>query len=378
MRHPGTQRWVMWLPMVAVTLPTVCLLWFMTAAVRNERLAIKQKLIEAYGRTLTDVQQDNQRRWRQGLEWTGKDWPSEPAALFKGVVTGVGAAKGAVSIQGAIVCDASGRIVYPILPAAPEGRPSDQPQPFQRAWEAEYMTGDFAEAAAQYEQVSRFAAAPEIQVAASIAAVRCLAKAGRTDQAVGFAREALQRQGPDLAVDVAVSLFNLRIQVVQICRDSNLPALAREAADLLDKAVDYSPSSPALPSEARAFVLGKASDLLPADLVRGSLARQVEMAGQLRDAEVLSTDVAQHLDPADRPGDWPEKVVRRLRLAQPVYGFHMASRDRRLLFLMDKDHLAACLKALVRQTVPASLGFRVTDDKGTAVCESEATDSPLA
>ena len=33
---------------IAVILPTGCLLWFMTQAVKNERLAIRQKLIDSY------------------------------------------------------------------------------------------------------------------------------------------------------------------------------------------------------------------------------------------------------------------------------------------------------------------------------------------
>ena len=31
---------------IAVILPTVCLLWFMTQAVKNERLAVRQKIID--------------------------------------------------------------------------------------------------------------------------------------------------------------------------------------------------------------------------------------------------------------------------------------------------------------------------------------------
>jgi len=41
-------RWVICLLAIAVVLPTVCLLWFMTEAVKNERLAVRQKLINVY------------------------------------------------------------------------------------------------------------------------------------------------------------------------------------------------------------------------------------------------------------------------------------------------------------------------------------------
>ena len=41
-------RWVILLLSLAVILPTVCLLWFMAQAVKNERLAVRQKLIDVY------------------------------------------------------------------------------------------------------------------------------------------------------------------------------------------------------------------------------------------------------------------------------------------------------------------------------------------
>ena len=46
-QNKGTNqlRWVILLLAIAVILPTVCLLWFMTQAVKNERLAVRQKLI---------------------------------------------------------------------------------------------------------------------------------------------------------------------------------------------------------------------------------------------------------------------------------------------------------------------------------------------
>ena len=47
--NPKNQlRWVILLLAIAVILPTVCLLWFMTQAVKNERLAVRQKLIDVY------------------------------------------------------------------------------------------------------------------------------------------------------------------------------------------------------------------------------------------------------------------------------------------------------------------------------------------
>jgi len=51
-----TRRESLWpvvgLMLLAVALPTACVLWFMTAAMRNERLAVQQKLTAVYGNQL--------------------------------------------------------------------------------------------------------------------------------------------------------------------------------------------------------------------------------------------------------------------------------------------------------------------------------------
>ncbi len=48
-------RWIVLLLAVAVILPTVCLLWFMNQAVKNERLAVRQKLVDAYTKRAQDL-----------------------------------------------------------------------------------------------------------------------------------------------------------------------------------------------------------------------------------------------------------------------------------------------------------------------------------
>ena len=53
--------WVVTLLSVAVILPTICLLWFTTQAVRNERLAVKQKLTNVYEQRLEKLSSVSER-----------------------------------------------------------------------------------------------------------------------------------------------------------------------------------------------------------------------------------------------------------------------------------------------------------------------------
>ena len=54
--------------LLAVLVPTGCVLWFMLCAVRNERLAVRQKLEEAYRGHLSIVQERLANHWEQKVE----------------------------------------------------------------------------------------------------------------------------------------------------------------------------------------------------------------------------------------------------------------------------------------------------------------------
>src|SRR5437667_5264040 len=55
--------WPVVLLLFAVVVPAVCLLWFMSAAMRNERFAVRQKLAEAYRSQLSGSQARLERYW---------------------------------------------------------------------------------------------------------------------------------------------------------------------------------------------------------------------------------------------------------------------------------------------------------------------------
>lgn len=90
-----------------------CVLWFMREAMRNERLAVREKLAEAYQGQLALVQQHAGARWQNWLAQL--DSPHPDASHFAKVV-GQGLAD-------AVICfDDDGRVVYPRAPL-PSGEP---------------------------------------------------------------------------------------------------------------------------------------------------------------------------------------------------------------------------------------------------------------
>ena len=71
--------WLMLLLLLAVLVPSVCLLWFMNQAVQNERLAVRQKLVDAYRANLALMQNQLEAYWRQ----TATRWTRKPLAFLR-------------------------------------------------------------------------------------------------------------------------------------------------------------------------------------------------------------------------------------------------------------------------------------------------------
>ena len=103
---------------VAVAVPSVCVLWFMNQAVHNEGLAVRQKLIEAYEPQLKDASAAVAGYWQEradALQSTKADAPAPER--FAALVT-----SGACA--GAVIYDNDGAVAYPSEPP-PDAEPVD-------------------------------------------------------------------------------------------------------------------------------------------------------------------------------------------------------------------------------------------------------------
>src|SRR5258708_1984792 len=94
-----------------------CVLWFMREAMRNERLAVREKLSEAYRGHLSLVQSQVAARWMNWRE--SLDGREEPAAHFERCVRD--------GLADSVICfDREGRVSYP-RPPVPSVKMDDLP-----------------------------------------------------------------------------------------------------------------------------------------------------------------------------------------------------------------------------------------------------------
>ncbi len=122
------QLWpVLLLLLIVVLAPTICLLWFMTRAIENERLAARQTLEQAYRRELTAGQHRLENFWqRRALQLDEALAKAPPAEVFAKCIR--------TNVADAVVCyDEDGRTTYPDHPSRNPAAAIELPSEWEQA-----------------------------------------------------------------------------------------------------------------------------------------------------------------------------------------------------------------------------------------------------
>jgi signal transduction histidine kinase len=198
---------------VVVLVAAGCVLWFMREAMQNERLAVRQKLSEAYRGHLALAQARALEQWQHLLARFDSGEPG-PSLFARAVQEGWA--------DSAILFDGNGRVVYP------------QPS---RAGAHE---GD----AAQTE-------------------LRKLVQGGGKEDAVRFVLEKFAGAQLATATDAQGRLVaaNAELLALELLADRRDPRFAQLAARLQARLADY--TSPAMPSAQRRFIMRELLGLVP-------------------------------------------------------------------------------------------------------------------
>lgn len=358
------QRWVMWLPMFLVTLPTVCLLWFMAQAVKSEHLAARHRLIEVYKRQAVQAVSRIEERWLELIGGIKSFTSGTPAKTFQLLILQTtGPNKRLPEIKSLLILGPEGRVVYPI------GAFTDEPESgyggqFGSAFRAEYLWGDMIEAARLYQQIALSDTGSSIRAAAAMGAVRCLCRAGKAKEAVDLIKKVLDDLDPS-DTDLA-SIANLNVKLLEIMAQASMPEVSNQAARLLAWALDYDLN---IPSAARAFCLARALELLPKAMAEGQMDRHELAADRLRQAELIGLSVAEALGLADgspvKLHALPDGTV--FSLPSPdIAVLAIEAVNCRLLVVMDRRALMDCAQGLLSADLPPEVCVRVRDGDSRA------------
>ncbi len=238
----------------AVLVPTVSVLWFMSQAVQNERLAIRQKLAQAYQAELAGAVAELDEHWR---EQTGEfaevvaEHPA-PQAFRQLVASG--------TVQAAIIYDRAGRVAYPAEPRQSLAHAESDTVAWAVARELEFRQQEYLEAADAYGSIVPKAAGIHEAAQARMAQARCLWKAGDRQDALQILTEALSNPSYGAARDWQGRLIvpNAQLMALELAEPGS-PRTAAVLSRLVDRLNDYGP--PPMPTAQRRFLMQRVREL---------------------------------------------------------------------------------------------------------------------
>ena len=282
--------WLMLLLLLAALVPSACLLWFMNQAVRNERLAVRQKLADAYRANLSLVQGRLDASWREkALALDAEAERLAAPTLFKSQVSS--------GLADAVVCfDTNGSIVYP-GPA-----PAPAPEAPAAAWTeaASLESSDASAAAAAFARLAAQTTNANEIARAFLAQARCLVKAGDTNEAAAVLTGPLEDDRYRHATDPEGRLLvpNAELMALELVRGSDSNRVLTTRSRLVPRLLDYEDRAISAPQ--RRFLMRELQRLAPDPAVAQMLAAE-DLA-----ARWLEAGPARPGEPALRPTAVPD------------------------------------------------------------------------
>ena len=358
---------------MAVVLPTVSLIWFMTRVVANERLVVHQKLAALYQDKLADANARTEALFARrlaGLDPAGLG--ANPYALFRRLIL-------QDHFQGAVMRDLEGELVYPrsTVPLENDSAPN---RILAEASQEEFAKARYAEAAQIYARYTSDADT-NTAVAAILGTSRCLAKLGRVDEAIQECEKAAFI-GSNLDPALRVSVENARLLLLSLVRQAGASA-SRER--ILKRTVQALVDDLYYPGGDRAL-LPPNQNLLAAQMVLQSMddsngllrASQpgVDDLRRLADAEELSLGAAESLGPDASPFEGVVKVVLD---GSPVYIVRHKTPEANLLLIVSPPGMSAFLAGYGEAFNGTEATYRILDATGDFVAGSaRPRGSPFA
>jgi signal transduction histidine kinase len=251
-----SDAWPVVLLLFAVIVPAVCLLWFMSAAMRNERFASRERLAEVYRSQLSSVRMRFNQYWQEtATELDRRTSQSSPASAFaRAVQSG--------RVDSVLIFDSNGKILYPNTASQFEA-PSEFENQWKEANGLEYLRHDFIAAARHYETLAAQATNLNAIALARQAQARCLLQAEQTNAAIQLVTGVLSGERFDRAADAQGRHIaaNAELMVLELLQNERSSVFQETAQRLARRLNDY--ENPTLASPQRRFLMEELRHLSP-------------------------------------------------------------------------------------------------------------------
>ncbi|MBN2180743.1 MAG: GHKL domain-containing protein, partial [Sedimentisphaerales bacterium] len=309
-------RWVVLLLAVAVILPTICLLWFMNQAVKNEHLAVKQKLTDAYNSQLELIRDRFDNLWAAQITELEQQvsLQQKPPEMFESFIGRTGSIDSSRMCDAIIVFDGDGKMNYPVL-GGNEQAPESM-ELLDEAWNLEFNDKKYDKAIQIYEQIAESLVDEYTRCYALTAQVRCLNKSGEIEKAIALCRNIAYGKKSVENESTSVLIAQSRILLVKLKQKSDEGLTLADCRELIDSAIDYSAASGEnfmpLPSATRIFLLREALEIARESQWTKELQPQISKAQNLLSAEELAVSFLEKYYADIVSETWSEENVSKL------------------------------------------------------------------
>ncbi len=236
--------------------PALCVLWFMSAAIRNEQLAVQQRFSTLYSNHLMTVQRRLDSFWK------------DRAATLEALATHPPAQRFAVIVlsnlaDSAVIYDGAGRPTYPGEPEVNASAATETRADWQKARELEFQKLDYRAAAERYRQIATGSTKTEEQARATQSEANSRLKAGDKQGAGDTLRHLVDRIQPGEVVGALGELVrpNVQLRLLKLWDDVGHPSYRTTLEDLTASLNDYRGAR--MPASQRLFLMEELRALAP-------------------------------------------------------------------------------------------------------------------
>ncbi len=346
----GQLRWVILLLAVAVILPTVCLLWFMSQAIKNVKLAARQELIDSYQNQLDQVRERVDTVWSKQAKNIQEELKKPIPDVVQHLVR-----SNAASADGVIIYNAEGNCIYPTRWVG-EGDYDDLSELYEEAWRLEFAEKNAAKALQVYEDISAQATGTIHRRKLSLLRARCLSKLGQLDKAIALCIDARGNGHGDIG-EKAYIRATAQLLLTELLREKDLTNKYNRwryyvaLRNLLSNASNYNTHGVLLdiPSDQRVFLAKRALELLrdsgeykpddPNKDISGGINLHARIAKEMMEAEELALDVTELYPTTSDFTEWRSDTFRVLPKLNNIYTFYYKSNEKTVLLLRKRNNI---------------------------------------
>ncbi|MCF7955910.1 MAG: HAMP domain-containing histidine kinase [Phycisphaerae bacterium] len=359
-------RWVILLLAIAVILPTVCLLFFMTQAVKNERLAVRQKLVDTYSKP---------------AETFFIDMPNDHIKEITSYVSGFSSLRNSYwktpifslheSIPATFIYDSNDILIWPVVNEV------EMPEPnhdlFSEAYEWEFEKGNILKACQAYEKISKETDDDYTRIIADLATARCLAKSGKIDKAIHLAFGLMTNtMKPDIDKQICAELNQqARVLYAELMLKTQEEKYAKKIIRCMSQ-MYFSLQNPKTGEEyltrpslqSQIWALEKIIELAKQSNIE-SVISAIDNAEKELSNFKNALAIYESIPETNIFGFWQEGTVKTLNAEKGIYGTYITAGERKALCIVNVNFFESLAKEY--QSEYDTTFCRVLDDSGRLI-----------